>query len=110
MEVYASVGDCGGGERRSDAGADGGDIGGGYADGGEAGGEAVEVLFECEDFAVIASEDLVDAVAEEDSAVEAGWVEVVEGQEAVLYHCHLHRVTHEKRLREGIVNGDWAAG
>ncbi len=60
------------------------------------------MLVEGEDFAVIASEDLVDAVAEEDSAVEAGGVEVVEGQEAVLYHCDLHIVTRQKTLRGGL--------
>ena len=50
-----------------------------------------KIHVEGEDFAVIAANDLVNAVAEEGSAVEVGRVELLGRDDSVLYHGYLHK-------------------
>ena len=91
VEIYLGVWNAGGGKGVFDAGADFCYVEGGYFDGGEAAGEPLEVLVECEDFAVIASDDLINAVSEEGSAVEVGGLKLVHWDDSVVYHGYLHK-------------------
>jgi len=51
------------------------------------------VFVECEYFSVIASEDFVDAIAEEDASVEPAWAELFGRQDFVLYHRYFHKLS-----------------
>ena len=90
MEVNFCIGDGGLFKGGKDLLADGVDIDTGDFSFGEAFLESLEVVFEGEKPAAVASYDLVNAVAEIGSAIGPGRVELLKGYDFIVYHCKFH--------------------